>query len=151
MAEIGVVPDQARAVPRQALAIRPEVIDREIRRERLRLVDGDQDEDAAGDAPGGDRRQSSGGLLVEARGEVGDDQHPVRLGHLAGHGVVFLQRGVLVPEILLSDQFHVGGKVGQTLIDLAGIGPDLVGHQGTVEVGQVHERPEVTADADRDR
>ncbi len=147
--EIAFVPDQARPVPRQAFTVRLEVAHREVRRERLGLVDGDQDEDAAGNAPGGDRRQASGRLLVEAGGEVGDDQHAVRLGDLAGHGVVLLERGVLVPEILLGHHLHVGRQVGQTLVNLAGVGPDLVGHQGPIVVGEVHEGPEIPADADR--
>ena len=79
-------------------------------------------------------------LLVEAGREVGDDQDPVRLGHLAGHGVVLLDRGVFVAEVLLGDLLHVRGEVGQPLVDLPGVGPDLAGDERLVEVGQVHER-----------
>ena len=82
-------------------------------------------------------------------GEVGDDQHAVGLGDLLGDGVVLLDRGVLVAQVLLRHRLHVDGQVGQPLLDLARVGPDLVGHERTVEVGQVHERAEVAADADR--
>ncbi len=66
-----------------------------------------------------------------------------------GHRVVLLDRGVLVPQVLLRHHLHVRRQVGQPLLDLARVGPDLVGDEGAVEVGQVHERAEVAADADR--
>ena len=59
--------------------------------------------------------------------EVGDHQHAIGLGDLAGHRVVLLERRVLVPQVLLRDLLHVGGEVGQPLLDLAGVGPDLAG------------------------
>ena len=44
---------------------------------------------------------------------------------------------------------HVRRQVGQPLLDLPRVGPDLVVDERPVEIGQVHERAEVPADADR--
>ena len=41
------------------------------------------------------------------------------------------------------------GEVGQPLLDVLRLGPDAVGDQELVVVGQVHERGEVLAQADR--
>ena len=82
-------------------------------------------------------------------GKVGDDQHAVGLGDFFGDGVVLFDRGVLVAQVFLRDGFHVDRQVGQSFLDLSRVGPDLVGHERTVVVGQVHERAEVAADADR--
>ena len=140
---------RAAPVPGQVGAVGPELVELKRRRQRFGQVDGDQGQHAARHAAGRDRRQPGRRLLVELGREVGDDQHPVRLGDLVGHGVVFFDRGVLVPQVLLRDRLHVRRQVGQPLLDLAGVGPDLLGDQRRVEVGQVHERAEIAADADR--
>ena len=130
-------------------AVRPKVVQAETRGHRLGGIDRHERQHAAGHAAGGDGGQPAGGLLVELGGKVGDDQHAIGLGHLAGHGVVGLDGGVLVAQVLLRHGLHVRFQLGQSLLDLARIGPDLVGDEGRIEVGQVHERTEVAADADR--
>ena len=106
-------------------AVRAQFVELKRRRQRLGQVDGDQSQDAARDAAGRDGGQPGGRLLVELGREVGDDQHAVGLGNLFGDGVVFFDRGVLVAQVFLRHLLHVGRQVGQPLIDLAGVGPDL--------------------------
>ena len=102
---------------------------REARGQGSRGIDGHERQHAAGHAAGGDRGQPGGRLLVELGGKVGDDQHAIRLGNLAGHGVVVLDGGVLVPQVFLRHRLHVGCQLGQPFLDLAGVGPDLVGRR----------------------
>ena len=111
-------------------------------------VHADQRADPAGRAALGDADQPLGRLRGEVGREVGDDQHPVRLGHLAGRPVVLLDGRVLVPQVLLDDAGDVVGQVGEAGFDLPRLGPDLAGDELLVEVGQVHEGGEVLAQAD---
>ena len=150
LAEIRVVPDQSRpgGIPSQVGTRRAQLIEAEAERKGLGSVDGDQGQDAAGDAAGCDCGQAGCRLLVELGGKVGDDEHAVGLGDFLGDRVVFFDRGVLVAEVFLRDGFHVRSQVGEPLLDLARVGPDLGGHEGSVIVCQVHERAEVAADAD---
>ena len=130
-AEVGVVPGKAAAAPFQVRWAQygPQLVERETGRQGFGRVGGDQGQHAARDAPGGDCGQPGGRFLVELAGKVGDDQHAVGLRDLSGHGVVFFDRRVLIAEVFLRHGFHVGRQVGEPLLDLAGVGPDLVGHQ----------------------
>ena len=76
------------------------------------------------------RRRS--GSIVEVGREVGDHQDPERLGDLAGHGVVFLDRLVLIAQVLLDHVLHVFGEIGQALLDVLRLGPDAAGDQELV-------------------
>ena len=150
LAEVGVVPGELRpsGVPGQVGAVRAKLIKLKRGRQRLGQVDGDQRQDAARNAAGRNGGQPGGRLLVKLGREVGDDEHAVRLGDLFGDGVVLFDRGVLVPQVFLRHRLHVRRQVGQPLVDLARVGPDLLGDEGAVEVGQMHERAEIAADAD---
>ena len=105
--------------------------------------------DAAPRAAVDDADQPPQGGVVEVGREVGDDQDPERLGDLAGHRVVFLDRLELVAQVLLDHVLHVLGEIGQPLLDVLRLGPDPVGDQKLVVIAQVHERGEVLAQADR--
>ena len=96
-----------------------------------------------------DAHQPPRGGLVEVAGKVGHDQHSERLGHLAGVGVVFLDRLELIAQVLLDHIFHVSLKVGEPLLDVRRLGPDPAGDQELVIIGQVHEGREVLSQPDR--
>ena len=110
-------------------------------------VDAQHDEHAAAGAAGHDALDALHGRLGEIGRKVGHHQHAIRLGHLAGKGVVLLDRVELLAEVHLDDVLHVLGQIGQALLDVDGVGPDAAGHQLLVEVGQVHEGREVVAQA----
>ncbi len=145
LSEVGVVPHELSGcgVPVQVRAIGAKLAELKPGGHGLGEIGRDQGEHAAGDAAGRDRRQPGSRLLVELHREVGHDQHPVRLGHLLGDGVVLLDRGVFVPQVFLRHGLHMGSELGQPLLDLARVGPDLPGHERTVEIRQVHERAKV--------
>ena len=108
----------------------------------------DQRVDAAPRTAADDADQPPDRVVVEVGREVGDDEDAERLGDLAGHRVVFLDRLELVAQVLLDDVLHVLGQVGQPLLDVGRLGPDAAGDQELVVVGQVHEGGEVLAQAD---
>ncbi len=126
-----------------------EVLELEARGELELRVEQDQRVDAAPRPAVDDADQPPDGVVVEVGREVGDDQDPERLGDLAGHRVVFLDRLELVAQVLLDHVLHVLGQVGQPLLDVGRLGPDAVGDQELVVVAQVHEGGEVLAQADR--
>ena len=92
------------------------------------------------------RRRRASSLKFD--GEIGNHQEAIRLGQLAGLGVVIVDGGEFVAQVFLDDRFHVLGQVGQPLLDLIGFGPDAAADEGFVVVGQVHEPGEVLAEAD---
>ena len=118
-------------------------------RRRERGIDAQQDEHATAGPAGHDALQSLHGRLGKVRRKIGDDQNAVRLGHLAGKGIVIKDRLELVAEIDLDHVFHVLRQVGQSLLDVVGVGPDAAGDELLVEVGQVHEGGKVLAQAHR--
>ena len=63
--------------------------------------------------------------------------------------VVLLDRLVLVPQVLLDHAGDVIGQVREPLLDVRRLGPDLRSDQLLVVIGEVHERGEVLAEADR--
>ncbi len=101
-------------------ALRRRLVERETGRQRAVPVDDDQGQDAAGDAGRRDARQAGRRLLIEAGREVGYDQDAVRLGHFFRNGVVFFDRCILVAQVFLGHFLHVGGEVGQPLLNLPG-------------------------------
>ena len=56
---------------------------------------------------------------LKLAGKSATTSDAVRLGDLAGLGVVLLDRLVLVAQVLLDHVLHVRGEVGQPLLDLA--------------------------------
>ncbi len=60
------------------------------------------------------------GDVAELRREIADDEDVVRLGHFSRVFVVLLDRGELVPEVLLEHVLHVLGQVGEAGLDVPG-------------------------------
>ena len=114
-------------------------------------VDGHQHIHAAPRTAGGDARQPAGGRFGEVHRKIRHDQNPKRLGHFAGEFVVLVDRLEIVAQIFLDHVFHVLGQVGQPGFDVLRLGPDAVGDQHFVEIGQVHEAGEILAPARPDR
>ncbi len=148
-AEVGVTPLQPVLLPVDVHALRLEVFELATGRQRELGVQRDQGVDAAAGPGADDAHQPSGGRLVEAGRKIGHDQHPKRLGHLAGIGVVLLDRLEFVAQVFLDHIFHVSLKVRQALVEMRRLGPDPAGDEQLVVIGQVHERRKVLAQPDR--
>ena len=148
-AEIRLAPLQPALFPDHVDAGAFQLLELEARRQAELGVEHHQGVDAAPRAAVDDADQPPQRGVVEIGREVGDDQDPERLGDLAGHRVVFLDRLELVAQVLLDHVLHVLGEIGQPLLDVLRLGPDPVGDQQLVVVAQVHEGGEVLAQADR--
>ena len=148
-AEIRLAPLQPAFLPDHVDARVLELLEREARRQAELRVEHDQGINTAPRTAVDDADQPPQGGVVEIGREVGDDQDPERLGDLAGHRVVLLDRLELVAQILLDHVLHVLGQIGQPLLDVLRLGPDPVGDQQLVIVAQVHEGGEILAQADR--
>ena len=96
----------------------------------------------------GDAQQPAGRVLAEVGGEVEDDQEAVGLRDLACLGVVLLDGGILVAQVLLDNILHVLSEFGQALLDVRGLAPSAVGNQLFVIVGQAHEGGHILAQTD---
>ena len=142
-------PGESPLAPVQHHRVRLDVGEMELPRRRQRRVHARQHEHPATGAAGDDALQPVRRLLGKVGGKISDDEHAVRLGHLAGKAVVFLDRRELVAEIDLEDVLHVVGQVGQPLLDVAAVRPNAAGDELVVVVGQVHEGGEVLAESDR--
>ena len=149
LAQVRLAPVELVVLPDQVDAVALDVLELEARGELQLGVEQDQGVDAAPRPAVDDADQPPDGVVVEVGREVGDDEDPERLGDLAGHRVVFLDRLELVAQVLLDHVLHVLGQVGQPLLDVGRLGPDPAGDQELVVVGQVHEGGEVLAQADR--
>ena len=143
-----VAPDELAVSPGHADGSASQVVLGDARRQRLARCRAEDQRRRRTARRSGRCGQPLGGRLAEVGREVGDDQDAERLGHLAGLGVVFLDRLELVAQVLLDDVLHVLGQVGEPLLDLLRLGPDPAGDQHLVVVGQVHEGGEVLAQAD---
>ena len=117
-AEIRLAPLEAAFLPDHLDARVFELLERETRGQPELGVEHDQRVNAAPRTAVDDADQPPQGRVVEIGREVGDDQDPERLGDLAGHGVVFLDRLELVAQVLLDHVLHVLGEIGQSLLDV---------------------------------
>ena len=74
--------------------------------------------------------------VLKFDGEIGDDEKAIRLGELAGLGVVIVDGGELVAQIFLDDRLHVLLEIGEPLIDLFAIGEDATADERFVVIAQ---------------
>ena len=89
------------------------------------------------------------GRLGEAVREIGHHENAKRLGHFAGEFVVVDDRLEIVAQIFLDDDFHLLGEIDQAGFDVGPLGPNAIGDEDVVEIGEVHEAGEILAAADR--
>ena len=119
-----------------------QVLPVDVAGEALAGIAGHQCVDPAAGSRLGDAGQSLPGVLGQVRGEIRHHQEVVGLGDLAGGGVVLVDGFVFVAEIGLDDILHVFGEIVELLLDVAGLGPDLLDHRQFVMVREVHEARE---------
>ena len=143
--EFGVGPGEGAVFEDECGGVLLELRKAEIGRHRRLRVDRHDEIDAAAGAAGGDARQPPGARFGEVRRKIGDDDEPIGLRHF-GDGVVIADRGVFVAEVFLDHHLHLFGDVGEPLLDLLRLGPDAVGDEQFVVIGEMHEARELLAE-----
>ena len=146
--EVGVLPDEAAVLVLEVDRVVGKLRQPDAPRQLLPGVPVDQGVYAAAGATGEDAGQAAGRRVTEVGGKVTHHHEAVGLGDLARVPVVLRDRLVFIAQVLLDDVLHVLGKIGETLLDVPCLRPDLAADQLIVVVGQVHEARKVLTEPD---
>ena len=133
----------------EADGIFPHFVGNKIIRRRIALVPMNERVNAATRAVGGDVAQPPRRGVAEIHRERRDDEEMIFLGDAAGLRVVFRDGRVFVAQIHLDDLFHVLVQLGELFLELRRLRPDAAVDVAFLVIGQVHQRGEILAEADR--